>query len=73
MSASALVTIMCDYPSCGIWWERGQDETASYARKNLRGTGWELNVPGDDPRRDILDIPGSYRNRMDFCPGHDKE
>lgn len=60
MSASALVTIFCDAPSCGVWRERGVAATAAAARRQLAGTGWVTNVPGE--------YPGD--RRRDYCPKH---
>lgn len=60
MSASSLVTIFCDAPSCGRWEDRGISHVASEARRQLRGTGWQLNVPD----------PDGGRQRLDFCPTH---
>lgn len=45
MSASPLVTIMCDQRGCGQWWDRGVSETATLARQQLSGTGWASGVP----------------------------
>lgn len=59
MSATTIVTIMCDAEGCGQWWDPGVADTAKIARAQLRGTGWRLAVP----------IPGS-RLRQDFCPKH---
>lgn len=39
MSASTLVTIMCDGPSCGAWVDEGIADTAAQARKQLRSLG----------------------------------
>lgn len=62
MSASALVTIFCDAPSCGAWWEHGVGDTAALARRGLRGRGWRLAVKNHDGKR-----------LLDFCPKHAKE
>lgn len=58
MSASKQVTIMCDAPSCGVWWDAGIAETATQARRQLRGSGWQLNVLESDGWR------------RDYCPKH---
>lgn len=63
MSASALVTIFCDAPNCGVWDDAGIAETAGKARAQLAKLGWEVNVAVDDGT-----IWRSYRK--DFCPKH---
>lgn len=60
MSASSLVTIFCDAPSCGQWDQYGVGWTAAEARRNLRSTKWQLNVPD----------PDGGGQRLDFCPAH---
>lgn len=59
MSASALVTIFCDEPSCGHWDGAGIAETARQARSGLRGGGWTLAVTNPDGGP-----------TQDFCPKH---
>lgn len=59
MSASTIVTIMCDHPSCGQWADDGVAETAEIARRQLRRSGWLLAVKDPD-----------YRVRLDYCPTH---
>lgn len=62
MTASALVTIFCDHPSCGMWDGAGVAATAAEARKALAGGGWALAVR--DPE---------FRTRRDYCPKHAAE
>jgi hypothetical protein len=59
VTASALVTIFCDEPSCGAWDGAGVARTAAEARKALAGGGWTLAVPDPDSRV-----------RLDYCPKH---
>lgn len=61
MTASRLVTIFCDAPSCGVWWDRGIAETATKARAGLKGHGWTLARTGSD---------GVTR---DYCPRHRRD
>jgi hypothetical protein len=58
MTASRLVTIFCDAPGCGQWWDAGVADTATRARQQLRNTRWKLNVVGNGPFR------------LDYCPDH---
>lgn len=60
MTARRLITVMCDAPSCGQWWENSMGDNAAEARRGLRGSGWALAVP---------DLDG-HRVRLDFCPEH---
>jgi len=60
MTASTLVTIFCDAPSCGQWEDNGIADTAKQARAGLRRRGWALNVVN----------PDGSRQRLDFCPEH---
>ena len=62
MSASRMVTIFCDEPSCGMWWDAGVAETAWQARRGLSGKGWRLKVPD----------PEGWTRALDFCPRHAK-
>lgn len=59
MSADALVTVFCDAPGCGQWWDSGVAPTAKQARSQLQGTGWKLGIPASTQRR-----------ALDFCPEH---
>lgn len=59
MSASRLVTIFCDAPSCGQWYDAGVSDTAAQARKQLRGTGWATAVRAVHPGP-----------TLDYCPTH---
>ncbi len=60
MTATRLVTIMCDAPNCGVWWDAGVADTAQQARHRLRGTGWALAVAD----------PAGGHHTLDYCPRH---
>lgn len=58
MSATRLVTIMCDHRDCGWWVSAGQAATAGAARKRLKTLGWIVGRTGTD------------RITRDYCPQH---
>lgn len=58
MTASRLMTIFCDAPSCGQWEDAGIAPTAREARAQLAGRGWRLGVTGN------------ARTLEDYCPAH---
>jgi hypothetical protein len=60
MTASSLVTVFCDAPSCGRWDDAGVGDTAEEARRGLTRLGWVVAVPD----------PDGYRRRFDYCPLH---
>jgi hypothetical protein len=60
MTASTLVTIMCDEPDCAQWWDAGIADTAARARAQLKGSGWALAISSGEVQR----------GRLDFCPAH---
>lgn len=68
MTASAIVTVMCDAPSCGDWSEDGQAGTAKDARRGLRGLGWRLAVPNPNggPAADFCPRHATARVPLDF-------
>lgn len=67
MSARRLVTIMCDAPLCGEWWDAGVADTATEARRQLRGSGWRTAVAS---ARAYADEPVDSRAARDYCPRH---
>jgi hypothetical protein len=60
MTASRIVTIMCDAPKCGVWEDSGIGDTAKQARAQLAGSDWVLGVADPDGRRHL----------RDYCPQH---
>lgn len=59
MSASRLVTIMCDHKGCGQWVDAGIADTAGRARAQLKPLGWRVG-----------DRNGWDRLTRDYCPAH---